>query len=149
MDTMLSPERIRGPNSSIGYFPSKTDEQGKDDRDIVTIEACEKDFKDIMRRFSADAIRFISQSLAAGEINGSFSRSDLFGKLAIFCKDVPETLCARIGRARGLNNPAEYWFWQISPKFINGKKICDRCLFTETTIRWCDDMTAEKSPGAK
>ncbi|OGZ53335.1 MAG: hypothetical protein A3B25_03820 [Candidatus Ryanbacteria bacterium RIFCSPLOWO2_01_FULL_48_26] len=115
----------------------------------VTIEACEQDFKKIMRKFDKAGIAFLQQALTAEEVNGCFHATDLFGTLANFYDERPEMLCARIGHTRGIDNPAEYWFFQIGGRKTvshnrKSQEREDKCLFTEIAARWCKELIAEK-----
>ncbi len=136
--------KVIGPNEQLGYFPHQKDLDTKKFPEVTTIEACEKDFKRVVGRFPKYAIRFLKQRLARGKINGCFHNTDLFGTLAKALKEKPSALCERIGHIRGLNNPAEHWFFQIGQRIIAGQKTYHRCVFTETAICWCDSLLRKR-----
>ena len=140
MKKQVGEKKIRGPNKEIGYFPFEKDLDEKNFPKAISIEACERAFKKILRKFDVAAVGFLRKTLQDGRVNGCFHKSDLVGTLAKAQRTTSNRLLKKIGHVRDLQNPAEYWFFQIggwrtlSP---NGKppEKPERCLFTEIAIR--------------
>src|SRR3989344_5543353 len=63
MNIHLDEERVRGPNPHIGYFPSVSDPEFKEYPNAVSIEACERNFKGIMRQFRTAVIAYRKATL--------------------------------------------------------------------------------------